>query len=220
MAAPVDTNATPPVNNPQPRLAPEIRERIIDHLSPYLERPTLLNEGDAESRAGLFEELALHTREQAIACARSLTQTPLLGARVRSLQIGNSKTEVTGPELASILITLAGKLPKLALLNFFDVSFEQSSMRNLAFWCLPEFSHITSLSLRNVMLPSASSFFQVVCSFPRLQSLRCYYLRWSASRSMAPPPECHRMPLTAVTYFDLYLSCFEGIGHILLCLLD
>lgn len=37
---------------------------------------------------------------------------------------------------------------------------------------------------------------------------------------MAPLPERHRMPLTTLTYLFYDLSCFEGIGPILLGLLD
>ncbi|KZS99933.1 uncharacterized protein LAESUDRAFT_732773 [Laetiporus sulphureus 93-53] len=115
---------------------------------------------------------------------------------------------------------LAGKLPNLDKLNFYSVSFEHCSVHNTALWSLQEFSHITSLWLRNVTLPSASPFFQVVSSFPRLQHLQCRYLHWSKSRSLAPLPQRHRMPLTTVTSLEYDLSCFEGIGPILLGLLD
>ncbi|KZS99938.1 uncharacterized protein LAESUDRAFT_667345, partial [Laetiporus sulphureus 93-53] len=198
-----------PVNNPQPRLPPEICERIIDHVDPspwHGSRSTLLKCAlvcrgwYAMSRAVLFKDPMLFTRKEAMACAKSLTKIPLLGARVRSLQIGTLRsTRMTSPELASILVMLAGKPPNLAELSLLQVSFEQCSMRNLAFWSLHEFSHVTSLELFGVTLPSASPFFQVVCSFPRLQLLRCEGLHWSEPRSMAPLPERHRMPLTTVT---------------------
>ncbi|KZT02004.1 uncharacterized protein LAESUDRAFT_730713 [Laetiporus sulphureus 93-53] len=229
MAAPVDANAAQLViNNPQPRLPPEIFERIIDHLDPWTEEETLLNcalvcQGwYTESRAVLFETPRLHTRKEAAACARSLTRIPLLGACVQWLSIGSvSETTITtGPELGSILVMLAGKLPKLASLAFTNVSFEQCSTRNLAFWSLSESSHLTSLELWNVTLPSASPFFQLICSFPHLQHLKCRYLHWSERRSMAPLPEHHRMPLTTVTFLGYDMSCFEHIGHILLGLLD
>ncbi|KZT06094.1 uncharacterized protein LAESUDRAFT_197771 [Laetiporus sulphureus 93-53] len=233
MAAPtVDASAAPPVNDPQPRLPLEICERIIDHLDPdwYAgERQTLLNCAlicrgwYAESRAVLFEEPELRTWKQAVACVTSLKQIPLLAARVRQLRIGHhsdSETVVTGAELASILVMLAEKLPNLARLAFSHVSFEHCSMRVLAFWSLHEFSHITSLWLLSVTLPSASPFVQVICSFPHLQDLYCYDLRWSESRSMASLPEHHRMPLRTVTSLEYDLSCFEDIGHILLGLLD
>ncbi|KZT06021.1 uncharacterized protein LAESUDRAFT_194116 [Laetiporus sulphureus 93-53] len=235
MSIPVDqTNVAPPIlNNPQPRLPAEICERIIDHLDPFWlgdQRQTLLNCAlvrrgwYAESRAILFEEPILSTRKEAIACARSLTRIPLLAARVRRLEIGarspTLESSMTSPELASILVMLAGKLPNLASLSFSDVSFEQCSMRNLAFGSLHEFSHITSLRLARVTLPSASPFFQVICSFPQLQSLHCWDLHWSKLRSMAPLPEHRRMPLTTLTSFEYDLSCFEDIGHILLGLLN
>ncbi|KZT02879.1 uncharacterized protein LAESUDRAFT_705307, partial [Laetiporus sulphureus 93-53] len=186
MAAP---NAAPPINNPQPRLPPEVCERIIDHLDPNrwsgnISRWTLLNCAlvcrgwYAESRAVLFDEPILSTRKEAIACASSLARIPLLGARVRRLQIRFSAPDVTGPEFASILVMLAGKFPNLASLSFFNVSFEQCPIRNLAFWSLHEFSHVTSLELFGVTLPSAIPFFQVICSFPRLQHLQCHDLRW------------------------------------------
>ncbi|KZT02890.1 uncharacterized protein LAESUDRAFT_729666 [Laetiporus sulphureus 93-53] len=226
MAASLGSNAALPVNNPQPRLPPEICERIIDHLDPYPlkwndDRQTLLNCAlvcrgwYSESRAVLFEEPSLRTRRGAMAFARSLTQMPLLDARVRRLEIGYSTTVL---ELASILVMLAGKLPKLASLSVYRVSFEH--MRSLAFWSLHEFSHLTSLELEYVTLPSASPFFQVISSFPQLQSLTCCNLHWSKPTSMAPLPERHHMPLTTVTSLEYDLSCFEGIGHILLSLLD
>ncbi|KZT02883.1 uncharacterized protein LAESUDRAFT_609773, partial [Laetiporus sulphureus 93-53] len=175
-----------PINNPQPRLPPEICERIIDHLDPsslwYDERRALLKCAlvcrgwYSESRAVLFEEPVLHNRKKAFIFLRSLKQTPLLGARVRRLQIGPFKT---GPEWASILVMLAGKLPNLDKLTLTAVSFEQSPTRNVAFWSLHEFSHLTSLKLYSVMLPSASPFFQFICSFPRLQHLRLWTLCWS-----------------------------------------
>lgn len=139
MPASVDANAALPVNNPQPRLPPEICERIIDHLDPSNlkrndDRLTLLNCAlvcrgwYAESRAVLFEQPELLTQKQAIVFVRSLKQTPLLGPRVRHLQIGSPI--MTGPELASILVMLVGKLPKLASLRFISVSFEHCSMRD------------------------------------------------------------------------------------------
>ncbi|KZT06046.1 uncharacterized protein LAESUDRAFT_759589 [Laetiporus sulphureus 93-53] len=224
MTAPVDANAASPINDPQPRLSPEICERIIDHLDPFwpLSRRTLLNCAlvcrgwYAESRVVLFEMPVLRTREEAIACARSLTQIPLLGARLRHLTIADP----SGPKSASILVMLAGKLPKLASLHFYSVSFEHCSMRNSAFWSLHEFNKITSLQLVRVTLPSARPFFQVICSFPRLEHLFCQDLRWSVARSTAPLPEHHHMPLTRVASLEYDLSCFEGIGHILLGLLD
>ncbi|KZT01872.1 uncharacterized protein LAESUDRAFT_447652 [Laetiporus sulphureus 93-53] len=229
MAGPADTTAAPPINDPKPpRLPPEICERIIDHLDPRRwlgSRPTLLNCAlvcrgwYAQSRAVLFEKPTLSTRKQAIACARSLRRIPLLADRVRSLVIGYS----SGPEmeLASTLLMLAGKIPKLASLTFSRVSFaEHCSMRHLVFCSLHEFSYITSLRLQRVKFPSASSFFQLICSFPHLQHLLCYRLRWSIPRSMAPLPEHRRMPLTEVTSLRYDLSCFNDIGHILLGLVD
>ncbi|KZT08986.1 uncharacterized protein LAESUDRAFT_611855, partial [Laetiporus sulphureus 93-53] len=171
-----------------PRLPPETCERIIDHLDPRWhgdERPTLLDCAlvcrgwYVESRAILFEEPGLRSRKGAVVCVISLKQMPLLAARVRQLQIGHysdSMTIMTGPELASILVMLAGKLPKLASFNFYSLSFEHCPSHNLAFWILHEFSHITSLGLLNVTLPSASIFFQLICSFRHLQELFCHHL--------------------------------------------
>ncbi|KZS99941.1 uncharacterized protein LAESUDRAFT_613586, partial [Laetiporus sulphureus 93-53] len=200
-----------------PRLPPEVCERIIDHLDPGRidrwgwndDRPTLLTCAlvcrgwYTESRAVLFEEPVLGTRKKAFIFLRSLKQTPLLGARVRSLQIRLYKVGImTGRESASILVMLARKLPNLDKLSLTVVSFEQSPIRDLAFWSLHEFSHVTSLQLWIVTLPSASPFFQVICSFPHLQHLRLWTLRWSEPRSMAPLPERHRMPLTTVTSLE------------------
>ncbi|KZT06054.1 uncharacterized protein LAESUDRAFT_195366 [Laetiporus sulphureus 93-53] len=235
MAAPLGANPAPPINIPQFQLPPEVCERIIDHLDPYLlkgndDRQTLLNCAlvcrgwYTESRAVLFEKPLLRSRKEAVACARSLTRIPLLASGVQLLQIGRSQSDpeivTTAPELASILVMLAGKLPYLESLEFDLVSFEHCFMRHLAFWSLHEFSHITSLCLSNVTMPSASPFFQVVCSFPHLQYLSCWDLHWSKSRSMAPLPERHRMPLTKVTRLGYDMSCFEDIGHHLLGLLD
>ncbi|KZT06049.1 uncharacterized protein LAESUDRAFT_195340 [Laetiporus sulphureus 93-53] len=214
MAAPVGANAALPMNNPQPRLPPEICERIIDQFYPHrswrVDRQTVLNCAlvcrgwYAQSRMVFYKETFLHSRKEAVACMRSLMRIPLLA----------------GPELASIIVMLAGKLPNLETLYFERVSFEHCSMRHLAFWSLHEFSHITILVLHTVTLPSASPFFQVVCSFPHLQELYCWDLHWSKSRSIAPLPAHHRMPLTKVTRLGYDMSCFEGIGHTLLGLLD
>ncbi|KZT04550.1 uncharacterized protein LAESUDRAFT_728050 [Laetiporus sulphureus 93-53] len=81
MAAPVDANAAAQVKGPDPRLPPEICERIIDHLNPLEmwpegERQTLLDcalvcQGwYTKSRVDFFEEPRIHTREQAITCVR------------------------------------------------------------------------------------------------------------------------------------------------------
>ncbi|KZT06098.1 uncharacterized protein LAESUDRAFT_197606 [Laetiporus sulphureus 93-53] len=232
MAGPaIGANAAPPINVPQARLPPEICERIIDHIGWILneDRSALLNCAlvcrgwYAKSRAIFFTYPQLRTPKQAVACVTSLKQIPLLATRVQSLQIGSysdPQTVVTGPELASILLLLAGKLPKLKSLSLPHVSFEHCSMRHLAFWSLHEFSHIVHLYLRNVTLPSASPFVQVICSFPHLQFLSCYNLCWSKPRSMAPLPERHRMPLTTVTSLHYDLSCLEDIRHVLLGLLD
>ncbi|KZT13255.1 uncharacterized protein LAESUDRAFT_36938 [Laetiporus sulphureus 93-53] len=219
MATPVDANAASMTNDPQPRLSPEICERIIDHLRPIDhedERQTVLKRAlvcrgwYADSRAVFFEIPELHTRRTAVVYVRSLQQMPLLADRVRHLVIGTEsldaeETIMTCPDLASILMMLAGKLPKLASLSFFDVSFDHCSMRHLAFWNLHELKHITTLSLVHVTLPSASPFIQVICSFPRLQSLICGDLHWSKSRTMAPLPERRLMPLTKSLPF--YMTC-------------